>query len=230
MQNPKYKFFRDELEDFEVSHFQDRSEIGGNWSTPEISAGVEKIIIELENQGFKRTVNISQNSLSFAKPEHYNAAYIGTFVNPYSFEDKLFWYSDVFMLSYKCITLTEAAPNKATKTPSIVMTVQHFPGGKSCEYITAKNEINPGKTNKYGLLIPETYIKCCSVSEDLKLIKIKKFKPSISKKILNQTIDKAISTIDKISINDMSQFEADCNDFPPDTTKKYWEWKNNPLN
>lgn len=226
MQNPKYKFFRHELEDHEVLRYNTGVEIGGNWSTPEIAAEVERITAELEKRGYKRTVCADHSMISFAKPEDYSSAYVGTFVNPFSFKDKIFWYSNIFMTSYKTITIKEVFRSNGTdKNVSIAIGVTFSPGGKSCNYLTSKNNTNPGQLNKYGLLIPETYLWCSGISSSVTTERIRKFKPSISEKLLIKTIDAAETALQTYEISDMSQFEADCNNFPKDTTKEYWAWR-----
>ena len=76
--NPKYRFFRDELENDDVLRYANGKEVTFEPSTPELKEGVKRIVKELEARGFRRTSSQCQNSVSFSKPEFCKAAYIGS--------------------------------------------------------------------------------------------------------------------------------------------------------
>ena len=78
MTNPKYRFFRDELENDDVLRYANGKEVTFEPSTNELKEGVKRIVKELEARGFRRTAHQCQNSVGFTKTEFCKSAYIGS--------------------------------------------------------------------------------------------------------------------------------------------------------
>jgi hypothetical protein len=162
MANPKYKFFRDELTETEVPRYSNGKEIAFTPSTPELKEGAERIIKALEARGFRQMTNADHRSISFSKPEFCKAAYVGTFVNPFSFRDKIWHWSHHFARSQAFINLSEVYKhNGASNNASFRISVNWMNCEKKPEYVTCTwHGGNEGQVNDYGVEIPFTYEAC----------------------------------------------------------------------
>jgi hypothetical protein len=227
MANPKYKFFRDELAESEVPRYSNGKEIAFEPSTPELKEGAERIIKALEARGFRRMVGSNPRSISFSKPEFCMAAYVGTFVNPFSFRDKVWNWSNHFAISRAFITLNEVYKhNGATNNASFRITVNWSNADKKPEYVTFKwNGGTAGQKNDYGVEIPFTYesvlVGGCLVNGE----EIRKFKPTVSDKVLQNILDKAEEVFNGVELFDPSVFAVDEGDFHESTEEAWKAWK-----
>lgn len=227
MANPKYKFFRNELNENEVFRYSNGEEIAFHPSTPELKEGAERIIKALEARGFLQMSGSSPRSISFSKPEFCKAAYVGTFVNPFSFRDKVWYWSNHFAISRVMITLSEVYKhNGAANNASFRLSVNWSETKEKPEYVTSKwNGGTAGKLNDHGVEIPSTYdavhVGGCVVYGE----QIRKFKPSISDKVLKNILDKAEEVFNGVEVFDPSIFEVDAKDFPETTEEAWRAWK-----
>ena len=227
MANPKYKFFRDELTENEVSRYSNGKEIAFAPSTPELKEGAERIIKALEARGFRRMSGSDPRSISFSKPEFCKAAYVGTFVNPFSFRDKVWHWYDHFAISRVMITLREVYKhNGAANNASFRLSVNWSETKEKPEYVTSKwNGGTAGQKNDYGVEIPFTYdavhVGGCLVKGE----EIRKFKPTISDKVLKNILDKAEEVFNGIEVFDPSIFEVDAKDYHESTHEAWKAWK-----
>lgn len=225
MSNPKHKFFRDELTEKEVTRYDNGKEVTFEPSTPELKEGAEKIIKELEARGFRRTATSSQYSVSFSKPEFFKSAYIGTFVNPYSFNDKVWCWRNRFALSQAYITIGEVyRHNGASKNASLSVSVC-WSNAEKPNYVTYKNGVDAGKMNDYGVEIPFTYDAVYVGGIKVKGEEIRKFKPTVSDKVLKKILDKAEETINAVVLFDPSVFEVDAKDYHESTEEEWKAWR-----
>jgi hypothetical protein len=227
MANPKYKFFRNELTENEIPRYSNGKEIAFEPSTPELKEGAERIIKALEARGFLRTVDCSQHSISFSKPEFCKAAYVGTFVNPFSFREKVWNWTNHFAISRASITLSEVNKhNGATNNASFRISVNWYNADKKPEYVTSKwNGGTAGKLNDYGVEVPSTYEDVYVGGGMVKGEEIRKFKPTISDKVLNNILDKAEEVFNGVELFDPSIFEVDAKDFHESTEEAWKAWK-----
>lgn len=224
MTNPKYKFFYDELENDDVLRYANGKEVSFKPSTPELKEGVERIVKELEVRGFRRTATGSQNSVSFSRPEFCKAAYVGTFVNPYSFNDKVWCWRNRFALSQAYITIGEVyRHNGASKNASLSVSVC-WSNAEKPSYETHKN-VDAGKVNDYGVEIPFTYDAVYVRGIRLNGKEIRKFKPNVSDRVLKNILDKAEEVINTVELLDPSVFEVDAKDYHESTEKEWKAWK-----
>jgi len=227
MANPKYKFFRDELAESEVPRYSNGKEIAFEPSTSELKEGAERIIKALEARGFRRTAGGNPRSISFSKPEFCKAAYVGTFVNPFSFRDKVWHWSDHYAISQVSITLSEVYKhNGATNNASFRISVNWSNADKKPEYVTFKwNGGTAGQKNDFGVEIPFTYdavlVGGCLVNGE----EIRKFKPTVSDKVLNNILDKAEEVFNGVELFDPSIFAVDEGDFHESTEEAWKAWK-----
>lgn len=230
--NPKYHFFKDELEPHEIQYYSNGRRLDEErWSTPEIANCATKIKEELLKRGYKLCKNNSHKSLYFSKPEGVSAAYVGTFLNIFSCNEKVWnWYNQ-FATTAKYIVVSEVERNNGTtKNQSVSIGVLYFPGLSKVEYFTSNNRANGGKVNNHGVEIPKKYNWCSAGSSVGKSERIKKLRVESSDKIIFNAIKKAEDMWNMIKIEDQSKFEKDYNDFPPSTEKEYkiyWEEKKN---
>lgn len=225
MTNPKYKFFRSELADHEILKYSNGREIEPRWSTKELKEGAERVIAELEKRGYKRMRFASNTSISFSKPEFCNSAYVGTFVNSFSYNEKYFHWSDAFATAHKSIELHEVNRGNGTvANASLSISVVCFPGPTEVTYYT-NNEREGGKINKYGVERPKTTDWCSMNGRSGTNTRIRKFRPTVSDNVLNKILNEAEALIDTLEINDMSKFEKDHKDFPLENDKEYWEYR-----
>ena len=219
--NPVLRFFHDEYATEEFARYSDGTIIGFAPSTPELAAGFERVKAALEARGYRLMKNQSRNSMSFSKPEFCKAAYIGTTVNPFSFHDPVWHWSNEFAISRKTICVSEVYKHNGTASnASLRISVTYSNASEPVWHERSWNDRTG--INKYGVEIPKTvkYVNaggCVSHGEV-----IRKFKPSVSDKVLSNILDTAENMINKIEIVDPSPWEADCNDFPKDNEK---EWK-----
>lgn len=227
MANPKYKFFRHELTENEVLRYSNGKEIAFEPSTPELKEGAERIIKALEARGFLRMRGGNTRSISFSKPDRCKAAYVGTFVNPFSFRDKVWHWSDHFAISQVIITLSEVYKhNGASNNASFRITVNWSETKEKPKYVTSQwNGGTAGKLNDYGVEIPSTYeavhIGGCLIKGE----EIRKFKPTISDKVLKNILDKAEEVFNGKEVFDPSIFEVDAKDFHESTEEAWKAWK-----
>lgn len=227
MANPKHKFFHDELAEHEVPRYNTGKEIAFEPSTPELKEGAERIIKALEARGFRQMVNADHRSISFSKPEFCKAAYVGTFVNPFSFRDKVWHWSNHFAISRAFITLKEVYRcNGTAANASLRISVNWSEAKEKPKYVTCKwNGGTAGKTNDYGVEIPSTYdavqVGGCLVKGEM----IRKFKPTVSDKVLKNILDKAEEIFNGVELFDPSIFEVDAKDFPESTHEAWKTWK-----
>ena len=122
MINPVYKFFFDELEENEIPRYSNGTIIEMKPSTPELSKGFERIVKELESRGYRRMKGQTNSSCCFSKPEYCNAAFIGTSVNPFSFRDKIWCWSNQFAISKKYISISSLIALRISLSFSIFST------------------------------------------------------------------------------------------------------------
>ena len=227
MTNPKYNFFYDELKETEVVRYDNGKEVTFEPSTPELKEGAEKIIKELEARGFRRTATSSQYSVSFSKPEFFKSAYVGTFVNPYSFSDKVWCWRNRFADSWACITLREVYKhNGASKNASLSVSVEWVNSDSQPKYTTEKwRGGDEGKMNDYGVKIPFTYDAVYVGGIRMKGEEIRKFKPTVSDKVLKKIVDKAEDVINTVELFDPSIFEVDAKDYHESTEEEWKAWR-----
>lgn len=224
MANPKYKFFRDELTENEVFRYSNGEEIMFKPSTPELKEGAERIIKALEARGFRQMSGGNPRSISFSKPEFCKAAYVGTFVNPFSFSDKIWLWSNRFAISRAFITLTEVYKhNGATNNASFRLSVNWSETKEKPRYAT--DTWHGGKLNKYGVEIPTTYDTAYVGGCVIKGEEIRKFKPTISDKVLKNILDKAEEFLNGVELFDPSIFEVDAKDFHESTEEAWKVWQ-----
>jgi hypothetical protein len=224
MANPKYKFFWNELTEEEKPHYSDGSVIKFRGSTPELAEGAKRVAEALEARGYKMT-GCGERSMSFSKPEFCKAAYVGTTVNPFSFSEPVWFYADNFAISRKTISVREVYKhNGAAANANLVIEVNSRNATKAPTWRTSKWN-NGGGKNKYGVDIPTTYETVDVTGGDLKGEVIRKFKPTVSDKVLKNILDKAEEVINGIHLTDPSQWEANADDFPKGNEKEYRAWQ-----
>lgn len=227
MANPKHKFFRDELTETEVPRYSNGKEIAFSPSTPELKEGAERIIKALEARGFRQMAFADHRSISFSKPEFCKAAYVGTFVNPFSFRDKIWHWSDHFAISRAFITISEVYKhNGASNNASLRVSVNWSNCKEKPKYVTSQwRGGTEGQVNKYGVEIPFTYeavhIGGCVVYGE----QIRKFKPTVSDKVLKNILDKAEEVFNGVELFDPSPFAVDEGDFHESTEEAWKAWK-----
>ena len=223
MNNPTYKFFQDELSHEEITRYSNGNPIEFNPSTPELKAGAERIIRELEARGYRRMRNASQNTVSFSKPEYCMATYVGTTVNPFSFTYKIWCWTNKFAISRKFIDIHEVYRGNGTaNNATFRLSVCSSNCDKAPEWHTTTWH-NGGKLNQFGVEIPKEYDFVSLAGTIIKGTEIRKFRPDVSDKVLKNILDKAEEEINKIELFNPACWEADCNDYPADTTKEHWE-------
>ena len=226
MTNPAYKFFHDELSENEILRYDNDKVIKFEPSTQELKEGAERIIKELESRGFRKMKSTNINSISFSKPEFCKAAYVGTTVNPFSFNDEIWLWTNEFAVSKKFITLTEVHKhNGANNNASFRITVNYANADKKPQWHTAKWHNSGGKVNAYGVKIPSTYEYVEVGGNRINCEEIRKFKPSISDKVIKNILDKAEESLNNIEIFDPSIYEADSSKFPAATSEDYVKLK-----
>jgi hypothetical protein len=222
--NPVHRFFRDEYADHELERYSDGTLVTMKPSTPELAAGFERITAELEKRGYRKMGRGSgSRGFTFSKPEYCMAAYIGTTVNPFSFNDKIWLWTNQYAISEKCINVYEVFKHNGTAANASLRV--------SVCYI---NAIEPKWTewpwrgssgvNEYGVEIPKTYmgVSTATVSHGEE---IRKFKPNVSDKVLTNILNKAEEVLEKITLVDPSDWEVDASNFHPDTSKEAREAK-----
>lgn len=224
MTNPKYKFFRDELENDDVLRYANGKEVTFEPSTPELKEGVKRIVEGLEARGFRRTAHQCQNSVSFSRPEFCKSAYIGTFVNPYSFNDKVWCWRNRFALSQAYITIGEVYRHNGTASNASLSVSVCWSNANKPDYMTYKNG-DAGKVNDYGVEIPFSYDAVYVRGIRLNGEEIRKFKPTVSDRVLKNILDKAVEVINTVELLDPSIFEVDAKDYHESTEKEWKEWK-----
>jgi hypothetical protein len=227
MANPKHKFFRDELTETEVPRYSNGKEIAFEPSTPELKEGAERIIKALEARGFRRMRGGCPQSVSFSKPERCKAAYVGTFVNPSTFRDKVWHWVDHFAISNAYITLTEVFKhNGTTNNASFRLSVNWSNTTEKPKYETVKwNGGTAGQMNAYGAEIPYTYDTIYMKGHMVNGEVIRKFKPTISDKVVMNILDKAEEVFNGVELFDPSIFEVDAKDYHESTHEAWKAWK-----
>ena len=232
MDNPKYKFFLDEMTEAERPRYSNGEFIKSVWSSKEIEDQVQKIAEELFKRGYRIFGTGDIQHISFSKAEFTSSAYIGTFLNPYSTLDEIFWYSDKFVTSSKGIEIREVfRHNGVNANKSLDLYVFYNSGPIDVKYTEEKTFLDKTIKNKYGIERPQTYLYsdiiyksyCCSPG------KIRRFKPGISDRIMNKMIDKAEEILATYTINDMSKFEQNAADFPKDNTLEYRQYQRSKM-
>lgn len=224
--NPAYKFFFDELADNEIQRYSNGNPIEFNPSTPELKAGAERIINALEARGYRVMRGQCPTSISLSKPEYCMAAYVGTTVNPFTFKDKIWWWKNNFAISEKMIVIREVyRGNGATKNATFRLSVCFSNCDKAPKWYTTEWH-NGGNLNQFGIEMPKEYDFVSLAGTRIECTEIRKFRPDVSDKVLMKILDKAEEEINKIELFNPACWEADCNDYPADTTKEHWEEKN----
>lgn len=218
MSSPKYHFFQEELEPYEIFKQFKKCQ----WSSPEITKCIENIQQELFNHNFK-LCRSSNNTLYFSKAGGVNAAYIGTFLNILSINEKIWLWENQFSISAKYITISEYKHINEEKT-SIIIGIMHFPGNKEIEYNTSEYK-NNDKINKYGIEFPETYDWYVAHGNIGRSTQIKNVYDDSTNDVINDAINKAIKNWNSIKIENQSKFKKNYKDFHPSTEKEYWEYK-----
>ena len=221
MENPKYKFFLDEYTLEERPRYSNGKLQETYWSTPELEAGAKRVIAEMQRRGYRIFGVGAGTAISFSKPEFISSAYIGTFLNPFSVNEKVWLYTNHFASCYKYINLSEVfRHNGIANNASFRLNIGFHPGPKTLEYKSEPMK-EGGRLNEYGLEVPKTYEWVSGESVACYYDEVKKFRPDVSDKVLARALDKAEELIAKYQIEDMSKFEKDQNDFPLDTTLEY---------
>lgn len=214
MTNPKYKFFQDELESWELEKYGDGKYVQPHWSTEELKDCADRIAKELEARGF-RLMRVSGFGYAYAKPEHCKAAYVGTFVNPYTKGNgKVTLYQDQFYITKKYIGIEEVNRHNGTaNNATIRISVDWMDSDRTPEYKTYNTSADhTGEDYETVIGLP-----CMQKSKE-----IRKIRPTISDKVLNKVLDQAETELDNISIHDPSSYEKNAEDYPKSTFK---EWK-----
>lgn len=225
MTNPKYKFFRDELSENEVVRYSNGKEVSFEPSTPELKEGVKRIVKELEARGFRRTATSSHNSVSFSKTEFCKSAYVGTFVNPYSFKDKVWYWSDRFAVSQAYIAISEVYRHNGTASNASLSVSVCWQNAEKPNYVTYETGGDEGKMNEYGIEIPRTYDTVYAGGIMVKGKEVRKFKPTVSDRVLKNILDKAEEILNGVELLDPSVFEVDAKDYHESTEKEWKAWK-----
>lgn len=227
MANPKHKFFRDELTETEVPRYSNGKEIAFSPSTPELKEGAERIIKALEARGFRQMAFSDHRSISFSKPEFCKAAYVGTFVNPFSFSDKIWHWSDHFAISRAFITLSEVYRcNGTAANASFRISVNRMNANEKPKYVTYQwKGGRSGQINDYGVEIPYTYEAVHIGGSVINGEVIRKFKPTVSDKVLKNILDKAEEVFNGIELFDPSIFAVDEGNFHESTHEAWKAWK-----
>lgn len=226
MANPKYKFFRNELTENEVLRYSNGKEIAFQPSTPELKECAERIIEGLEARGFLQMRGGNSRSISFSKPEFCKAAYVGTFVNPFSFREKVWNWSNHFAISQVYITLSEVYKhNGATNNASLRISVNCSETKEKPKYVTSQWNCGPARqVNDYGVEIPSSYETVYVGGSLIKWEEIRKFKPTVSDKVLKNILDKAEEVFNGMEVFDPSIFAVDEGDFHESTEEAWKEW------
>lgn len=225
MNNPTYKFFQDELTNEEIARYSNGNPIEFNPSTPELKAGADRIIRELEARGYRRMRSASSDSVAFSKSEYCMAAYVGTTVNPFSFSEKIWCWTNNFAISRKFINIHEVYRGNGTKNNATFrLSVCCSNCDKAPEWHTTKWH-NGGKLNQFGIEIPREYDFVSLSGTRIVCEEVRKFKPDISDKVLMRILDKADEIIQNKSLFNPECWEADSNNFPKDNLIEYREYQ-----
>lgn len=226
MDTPQYKFFVDELEDWEIDRYNTGRPIYEfKPSTPALAECWERIITELKKRGYQQLKQSGMTSVMFAKPEDCMAAYIGTTVNQFSFNEKVWWWYDNFAISKKFIIVHEVYRGNGTdKNVSIRIQVASINTDKKPEWHTNKHHPRTPK-NEFGVEIPTEVKYVTTNGNSYRPIEIRKFKTDVSDKVLMKILDKAEEELSKIQLFDPSCWTANPEDFPKSTSKEYKEYQ-----
>ena len=202
---PKYKFFQNELtEEWEFARYSNGKIGRVYFSTPDVKAGMDRIRKELEARGYQ-LMGEGRDGYTFSKPEYCKAAYLGTFLNMFTKDDQVPYYYNVFYTSCKFICVYEVYRHNGTAAnASIRITVCWQDADREPTYMTHKD----------GLPF-------VSVPNHFQSEEIRKFKPSVSDKVLTKILDKCDEVIGKITLTDPDKWAKDPKDFPKNTEKEY---------
>lgn len=225
MNNPTYKFFYNELESHEIPRYSNGNPIVFDPSTAELKAGATRIIKALEARGYRAMVTQQFNTAYFSKPEYCFAAYVGTTVNQFSFNHKIWHWSNQFAISSKRIVIHEVYRGNGTSTNATFrLSVMYSNADTKPIWRTMKHHpIKP--VNDFGITVPTTVDYVTVGGKSANCIEIRKFKPDVSDKVLERILDKAQETIDSIELFNPICYEADCSAYPRDNSKEYWEYR-----
>jgi len=215
------KMFQDEFTEIDAPRYSNGNIIKSSWSTPEIAEQVKRITDELFKRGYRVFRNGSHGKISFSKSEFVSTAYLGTFVNPYSFRDPILLWKDHFAECYKSICITEVFRHNGTDAnSSLRIDVLYHPGPTNVSYRMEMTK-NYQKVNDYGVEIPESYEILTATSGAVKCAFIKKIKIGISDRVMIKMLDKAEEEIAKFEIEDMSKYAKDGDQYPADNSIEF---------
>lgn len=224
MDNPKFIFFADECTDQESLEAADiNSRMYQYRFEPELLECVKRIVPMLIARGY-RILRQSRGAhgILLSKPEFCKAAYIGTFLNTFTYKKPVKWYYNKWTTSEKYIAIGEVGRHNGTvKNSSLRLCVYGHRAAAPKYYTSEQNEYD-----ERGRIIGKYMNDWVSTNESDALgCQIRKFKPTVSDKVLTKILDAAEAWMDSYTITDPSCFEKDCNDYPKDTTEEYEAYK-----
>ena len=220
MTNPKYKFFYDECNEDEFPRWSNGEIITYTPSSPRLKECFERIKAGLLKRGYKEMISAGGKNAYFSKPEYCKAAYIGTTVNPYSFKKEVWEWKNQYVFSKKMIYIEEVFRHNGTSENS---TYRITVGSSNCSgapvWKTERWNLG-GEKNEFGVEIPTTYEYVSIPTPSGTFKEIRKLKPEVSDKILEKTLDIADEELEKLPMVEVSQYEANAEDFPEATVKR----------
>ena len=220
MANPKYKFFYDECNEDEFPRWSSGEIITYKPSSKRLEECFERIKAELLKRGYKEMLSGGGKNAYFSKPEYCKAAYIGTTVNPYSFKREVWDWKNQYVFSKKMIYIEEVFRHNGTNENS---TYRISVGSSNCiSAPTWKTERwrQGGVPNQFGVEMPTTYEYVSVPQPSFMFKEIRKLKPEVSDKVLNKTLDIAEEELANLPMVEVSQYEANADDFPEATVKR----------
>lgn len=161
------------------------------WSSPEIAECMKKITEKLENHGFILLIDsygYQLRNAKFAKEGDYKEWIIGSFLNAYSKKEE-----SIKMREVKSIHFGEVYKHNGAKANASI----------DC-YVIYNGEEKPPEWYyiKPGGWFPRKKTEC-------KQIDIRRFKPSISDKLMDKMIAEAIAAYDSINLKDWSDVKME---------------------
>ena len=220
MNNPKFIFFADECTDQESMEAANiNSRMYQCRFQPELLECVKRIVPMLIARGY-RILRQSKGAygILLSKPEFCKAAYIGTFLNTFTYKKPVEWYYNKWTTSEKYISIEEVGRHNGTaKNSSLRLCVYGHRAAAPTYYTSEQN-----KYDEKGQIIGKYMNDWVSINEsDALSDQIRKFKPTVSDKVLTKILDAAEVWLNSYTITDPSCFEKNCNDYPKDTTEEY---------
>jgi hypothetical protein len=184
---------------------------------------IKEIVEILISRGFKVRSTNGTRTIYLSKPEAISTAYIGTFVNQFSFSEKVWWYADKYTVFEKNIFIHEVTRGNGTEAnKSIEFGISVTPGAKKIEYPTWPVS-GGGKLNEFGVEIPKTFDTATGAGGGMSYhTRVKKVRVECSEKMLMKAIDETIEKFESTPVEDQSKFAKDPKDFPADNTEEYY--------